>query len=74
MYHFSKGYFWSCFAFFRKLSIKLFYLLTDTQDSYSIQYFFVFCVPLITPTWKGKKIYIYIDNISPWKNQNCSCL
>lgn len=74
MYHFSKGYFWSCFAFFRKLSIKLFYLLSDTQDSYSIQYFFVFCVPLITPTWKGKKIYIYIDNISPWKNQNCSCL
>lgn len=60
MYHFSKGYFWSCFAFFRKLSIKLFYLLSDTQDSYSIQYFFVFCVPLITPTWKGKK-YIYID-------------
>lgn len=58
MYHFSKGYFWSTFCIFRKVSIKLFSLLGHTQASCSIQPFFLFLCPIHYASVEVKK-YIY---------------
>lgn len=59
MYHFSKGYFWSTFCIFRKVSIKLFSLLGHTQASCSIQPFFLFLCPIHYANVEVKKKYIF---------------